>query len=67
MPGGDDGECSCCQPHPELVKAQRPTPELVKAQRPTPELVTQVAALFGAWPDGSYLAGDLIVGERSPA
>ena len=57
MPGGDDGECSCCQPHPELVKAQRPTPELV----------TQVAALFGAWPDGSYLAGDLIVGERSPA
>ena len=57
MPGSDDGECSCCQPHPELVKAQRPTPVLV----------TQVAALFGAWPDGSYLAGDLIVGERSPA
>jgi hypothetical protein len=58
MPGSDeeDGGCSCprCQPHPELVKAQRPTPVQV----------TEVAALFGAWPAGSYLSGDIVVGER---
>ena len=57
MPGGDDGDggCSCCpDPHPELVKAQRPSPVQV----------TQVAAMLGAFPGGSYLAGDLVVGER---
>ena len=51
MPGSEDGGCSCCQPHPELVKAQRPTPVQV----------TEVAAMLGAFPDGSYLAGDLTV------
>ena len=57
MPGDGDGDggCSCCpDPHPELVKAQRPSPVQV----------TQVAALLGAFPAGSYLAGDLVVGER---
>jgi hypothetical protein len=56
MPGDADADagCSCCQPHPELVMAQRPTPVQV----------TEVAALLGAWPAGSYLSGDLVVGER---
>ena len=58
LPGDDDadGECACprCQPHPELVRAQRPTPVQV----------TEVAALFGLFANGSYLAGDLRVGER---
>jgi hypothetical protein len=38
-------------PHPELVLAQRPSvPELVEA-----------AAVLGAFPDGSYLAGEIRV------
>lgn len=40
-----------------------PHPELVRAQRPTPVEVTEVAALFGAFPDGSYLTGELMIGE----
>lgn len=58
MPGDDDGDAECswsaCQPHPELVKAQRPTAVQV----------TQVAALLGFFAGGSYLAGELRVGER---
>ena len=53
-PGDDEGGCSCCEPHPELVRAQRPSPVQV----------TEVAALFGVFPGGSYLSGDLRVGER---
>lgn len=41
----------CPEPHPELVLAQRPTvPELVEA-----------AAVLGAFPDGSYLSGEVRV------
>jgi len=54
LAGGDEGGCSCCEPHPELVKAQRPTPVQV----------TEVAALLGLFAGGSYLAGELVVGER---
>lgn len=44
-----DGDC--LQPHPDLVLAQRPTvPELVEA-----------AAVLGAFPDGSYLSGQVRV------
>lgn len=44
---GDD----CPDPHPDLVRAQRPgNRELVEA-----------AAVIGAFPDGSYLSGDIRV------
>ncbi len=51
---GEDDDRSCGQPHPELVKAQRPTPVQV----------TEIAALLGLFAGGSYLAGELVVGER---
>jgi len=57
LPGDeDDDECSCprCQPSPEQVTAQQVTPVQV----------TEVAALLGAWPPGSYLGGELRLGER---
>ncbi len=50
----DDDGCSCCEPHPELVRAQQPAP----AQ------VMEAAAILGAFPDGSYLAGELMIGGR---
>lgn len=51
MPDDDDDDC---QPHPDLVRHQRPGPVQV----------TEVAALLGVFPSGSYLGGDLVVGER---
>ncbi len=50
----DDDGCSCCEPPPELVRAQQPAP----AQ------VMEAAAILGAVPDGSYLAGELMIGGR---
>ncbi len=44
----------CCEPHPELVRAQQPAP----AQE------MEAAAILGAFPDGSYLAGELMIGGR---
>jgi len=54
LAGGEDDGCSCCEPHPELVRAQLPAP----AQ------VTEAAAVLGLFPAGSYLAGDLTVSGR---
>ena len=58
MPGDDDGDAECswsaCQPHPELVMAQRPTPVQV----------TEVAAVLGLLAGGSYLSGELTIRSR---
>ena len=54
LAGDDEGGYSCCEPHPELVMAQRPTPVQV----------TEVAALLGLLAGGSYLSGELTIRSR---
>ncbi len=36
-----------------------PHPHLVLPQRPTPSQLAEAVAVVGAFPDGSYLAGEL--------